>query len=217
MLLERLVLDEGHVGGEHHQGSGGLIGELGRAVPLSGLPLLIDQQTEELVGEDSRAEVPGTIETGAVRMGTTEGVGADQSHNLLVVESHAVEDVTDVLVVLGGVGQTAVRGAGSDVLVLAAGSPGDGRATQLLDGAGTSQSPEIGVGDPRELGLDRLQEVSGSLETSVGAVVGLRGESHGGTVATSGTSLLVIGATCVPCQTDEDLWKITSVPIAYAT
>lgn len=53
--------------------------------------------------------------------------------------------------------------------------------------------------------LNRLQEVSGVLEASVGAVVRLRGESHGGTVAATGASLLVIGTAGVPGKTNEDL------------
>lgn len=138
-------------------------------------------------------------------MGATKGVSSNQSNDLLVVESHAVEDVTDVRLLLGGVGKTSVRGASSNVLVLAARSPRDGRATKLLDGAGTSQGPQVGVGDPGELGLDGLQEVSGVLETSVGAVVGLGGKSHGGTVASTSASLLVVGTACVPCQTDKNL------------
>ena len=53
--------------------------------------------------------------------------------------------------------------------------------------------------------LDRLQEVSGVLETSVGAVIRLGGESHGSTIAATGASLLVIGTTGVPGETDENL------------
>lgn len=38
VLPELLVLDEGNVGREHHQGLGGVVGVLGRTVPL--LPML---------------------------------------------------------------------------------------------------------------------------------------------------------------------------------
>lgn len=41
VLLELLVLDEGDVGGQHHQGLGRLVSVLGRAVPLSPVPLLV--------------------------------------------------------------------------------------------------------------------------------------------------------------------------------
>ena len=159
VLLELLVLDHDHVRRHHHQGPGALVGELGRSVPLLLLPLLVEQETEELVGENGRAEVPGSVKAGAVGVSAAQSVGTHQGHDLLVVEAHTVEDVADVLVVLGGVGQTSVGSAAGDVLILAAGSPGDSRTTQLLDGAGARQRPEVGVADPRELGLDGLQEL----------------------------------------------------------
>lgn len=52
--------------------------------------------------------------------------------------------------------------------------------------------------------LDGLQEVSGRLQTSVGAVASLRCESHGSTIGSTSTSLLVIGTTCVPGQSEQD-------------
>lgn len=42
------------------------------------------------------------------------------------------------------------------------------------------------------------------LETSISTVVGLGSESHGGAVAATSASLLVIGARSVPGETDED-------------
>lgn len=54
------------------------------------------------------------------------------------------------------------------------------------------------------MSLDGLEEVAGSLETGVGAMIRLRGESHRGAVAASSAGLLVIGTTCVPCETNQD-------------
>lgn len=53
--------------------------------------------------------------------------------------------------------------------------------------------------------LDRLKEVPSHLETSVGAVLRLGSESHGGTVAASSASLLVVCTTSVPCQPNKNL------------
>lgn len=84
-------------------------------------------------------------------MAAAESVSTGKSNNLLVVEAHAVEDVAEMVLGLGGVGKTAIGSAGSDVTVLATGAVGDLGALHLLDGADTGKDPEIGVGDPREL------------------------------------------------------------------
>lgn len=205
MLPEALVINQGHISRHHHQSLSGLVGELARTIPLLRLPLLLDEQTEELVGENSRAEVPRAIEAGAVGVGTSEGVSANERNNLAVIEAHTVEDVTDVLLLLAAVGEPAVRSAGAEVLVGPARPPGDGRATQLLDGAGAGQGPEVGVGDPWELGLDGLEEITGVVEAGIGAVVGFRGESHSRTVAASSAGFLVICTTCVPGESHQNL------------
>lgn len=70
VLLELLVLDQRHVGGKHHQGLGGLVRELLGTVPLLLIPVLLDQQTVELVGEDCRAEVPRAVKARPVRVTT---------------------------------------------------------------------------------------------------------------------------------------------------
>jgi hypothetical protein len=82
----------------------------------------------------------------------SESVGTAQGHNFLVVEAHAVEDVAQVLVALGSVGETSVRRAVGLLLINAARSEGHSRALHLLDSHNTGQDPEIGGGDPGELG-----------------------------------------------------------------
>lgn len=186
--LEALVLDQGHVGGQHHKSLGGDILELLGAVPLLVRPLLLHEKLVVVVGEDGRGEGPGARETGAVSVAAAESVGTRESDDLLVVEAHAVEDGAEVLLLLGSVRETTVGSAVRDVTVVAAGSPGDLGALHLLDGGNTSKGPEIGVGDPGELLLNGVEEVTGSVKTSVGAVVTLRGESHGSTVATAYSS-----------------------------
>ena len=171
MGLEALVLDQSHISGQHHQSGSGLVSELSWAIPLLVAPLLLNKEAEELVAEDSRAEVPGAIEAGTVSVAAAEGVSTAKCNHLTVVEAHATKDVADVTRALGGIRQTAVGGACGNLLVLTTGSPGDGGTAELLDGASATQSPQIRVGDPRELGLDGLEEVAGSLQTGVGTVV----------------------------------------------
>lgn len=212
VLAEDLVLDESNIGGQHHQGGGGLVGELSRAIPLALTPLLVDEQLEIIVGEDRGAEVPRSLVARSVGVRTAQGVSTGQGHHLTVIKAHAAEDGADVVLVLGGIRQTPIGGAGRDVLVLTAGSPRDDGATKLLDGGGTGQSPQIRVGDPGELSLDGLQEVTGVLQTGVGTVVRLRSEAHGSTVATTSAGHLIVGTAGVPGETDEDLELVKSAP-----
>lgn len=205
MLLKLLVLDKRNISRKHHESLSGLVRELLGSVPLLLIPSLLDKQPEELISEDSRAEIPRTVETRPVSVRAAQSVSTTQNDNLLVVEAHAVEHVADVAVALGAVGETTIRCAAGDVLVLAAGSPGDGGAAEFLDCGDAGEGPEVGVGDPGELGLDGLEEVAGDFEAGVGAVVGFGGESHGGAVAATGASFFVVGAACVPGETEDDL------------
>jgi hypothetical protein len=204
VALEALVLDEGHIGGQHHEGLGGDILELLGAIPLLVSPLLFHKELVVVVGEDGRGEGPGARETGTVSVAAAESVGTGESDDFLVVEAHTVEDGAEMLLLLGSIRQTAVGGAVRDVTVVAAGSPGDLGALHLLDSSNTSKNPEIGVGDPGELLLDGVEEVAGSVKAGIGTVITLRGESHGSTVATTSLGLGIIGATGVPCKTNKD-------------
>lgn len=148
---EALVLDQSHVGGQHHERLGGDVLELLGAVPLAVRPLLLEKKLVIVVGKGGGGEGPGTLETGAVGVAAAKSVGTGESDNLLVVEAHAVEDGAQVLLLLGAVGKTTVGSAVRDVTVVAARSPGNLGALHLLDGGDTCQGPEIGVGDPGEL------------------------------------------------------------------
>jgi hypothetical protein len=202
--LEALVLDQSHVGGQHHEGLGGDILELLGAVPLLVSPLLFHEELVVVVGKDGRGEGPGARETGAVGVAAAESVGTGESDDFLVVEAHTVEDGAEMLLLLGSIRETAVGSAVRNITVVAAGSPGDLGALHLLDGSNTSKSPEVRVGDPGELLLHGVEEVAGSVKTGIGTVVTLRGESHGSTVAATSLGLGIVGATGVPCETDKD-------------
>lgn len=125
---------------------------LSRAVPLLPLPLLLNQETVVVVGQDSGREGPGAVEARSVGVAAAESVSTREGNDVLIVEAHAVEDVSEVAVGLGGIGETTIRSAGGDVAVSAARSVGDSGTLHLLDGADTAENPEIRVGDPGELG-----------------------------------------------------------------
>ena len=84
-------------------------------------------------------------------MAAAESVSTAEGNDLLIVEAHSVEDVTDVLGALGSIGKTAVGSAGREVTVSTAGPVRNLRSQHLLDGADTTEDPEIRVGDPGEL------------------------------------------------------------------
>lgn len=130
-------------------------------------------------------------------------MGAGEGDHFLVIEAHPAEDGADVVLVLGGVGETAVGGAEGDVAVLSTRPPGDDGALHLLDGADAGQRPQVRVGDPGELLLDGLEEVPCVLEAGVGPVVRLGREPHGRAVAAPRARGGVVGARGVPRQAQQ--------------
>src|SRR6202012_1740475 len=91
-----------------------------RSLPLLPAPLLVQQQDVKVVGQGDWGERPRPVVARSIGGAAAESVSAGERHNLLVVESHAVEDVAQMLLALGGVGKAAVRRAGGDVTVDAA-------------------------------------------------------------------------------------------------
>jgi len=122
------------------------------AVPLLPLPLLFEQELEVVVGQNSRREGPGARVAGAVGVAAAQSVGTSKGNDLLIVEAHAVEDVAEVVLALSSIGETAIRSAGGDILILATRAEGDLGAHHFLDSADTTDDPEVRVGDPGEFG-----------------------------------------------------------------
>ena len=184
---ERFILDQGHIGGQHHEGLGLEIFILLGPIPLLPAPFLVQQQAEVVVADDCRREGPGALEAGTVGVAPSQGVGTAQRHNLLIREAHAAEDGAEVIGALGTVGQTAVGTAEADVAIGAARSPWDRRSLHFLNGGDAGQGPEIGICDPGEVGLDGFEEVARGFQACVGAVVAFGCESH----------CCAVGAACV--------------------
>lgn len=128
-------------------------------VPLLPVPLLVHEELEELVGQDSGRECPWALEATSVTVASSEGVSTAQGNDLLVVEAHTVEDVAQVLVSLGCIWETSIRCASRHILVSSTRSVWDDGAVHLLDGADTTENPKVGVGDPRELFCKLLARV----------------------------------------------------------
>jgi hypothetical protein len=82
---------------------------------------------------------------------TTQGVSTAQCNDLLVIEAHSVENISQVLVSLASIWEASIRCAGSNILVQSAGSVWDGRALHFLDSNNTSKDPKVRMGDPWEL------------------------------------------------------------------
>ena len=194
MRPKHLILHERHIRRQHHERLGLEILILLRAIPLLPPPLLVQQQAEVIVADDRGGEGPGPFEAGAVRVAAAERVGTAQRDDLLVGEAHAAEDGAEVVPPLGAVGQAAVGRAEADVAVGAAGAPGDAGALHFLDGGHARKRPEVGVGDPGELGFHGLEELAGGFEAGVGAVVAFGGEAHGCAVGAACVGGGVVGA-----------------------
>lgn len=165
-LFEGLVGYKSHIGRKHHKGLGLLVLELLsllavitlreyfwvtyllRSLPVLPLPLFAQEQLIVLVGNDGWREGPWSLESTASGVATTQSVSSRKSNNLLVIETHSVEDVSQVLVSLGSIRETSIRCASSDILILSSWSVWNLGTHHLLNGTNTSENPEIGVADP---------------------------------------------------------------------
>jgi hypothetical protein len=81
----------------------------------------------------------------------SESMSSAKSDDLLVTEAHATKDGTEMVLLLGSVRKTSVWGAGGNILIGSSRAVWDDRALHFLDGADTTENPEIGIGNPREL------------------------------------------------------------------
>mmetsp|Transcript_8056 Transcript_8056/g.19189 ORF Transcript_8056/g.19189 Transcript_8056/m.19189 type:complete len:216 (-) Transcript_8056:113-760(-) len=148
-------------------------------------------------------------------MAGAQAMGTAQSHDLLVVEAHSVEDQPEVrcrLVRAAHVcaGQAAIL-AGWAVpgrallrsLVLPAGCERHLLATHLFDGNAGGINPEVRIRDRRELLLHRLQKILRHLQPRIGPPAEFRLKAHGGPARPASFRRLAVGAGGVPGQSNQ--------------
>lgn len=87
-----------------------------------------------LIAEPRRIIHPGSLKATSVTMAATEIVRSGQCDNLLIIEAHSVEDVSDVVLSLGAIGQSPSRWQQAIIDEIgAAGFPLDVWAVHCLD------------------------------------------------------------------------------------
>lgn len=100
--------------------------------------LINSQESEVLVTEGGRGELPGALKPRSIGMTSTHRVSSTQSYNLLIIETHSVEDESQVILSLGGIWKSSIWGNVMFESVDSACSPWDSGSTGLLDGDYTS-------------------------------------------------------------------------------
>mmetsp|Transcript_26027 Transcript_26027/g.60771 ORF Transcript_26027/g.60771 Transcript_26027/m.60771 type:complete len:211 (-) Transcript_26027:57-689(-) len=148
-----------------------------------------------------------------------------EAHDLFVVEAHPVEDVTQVLRTLRGVGQAVV---GREALVFwvagrrrrcrrvgPAWKEANLRTAHLLDGNAAGVHDEVGEGDLRLRRPDRLEQLHRVHDASVPAMVALRREAYGASIRAAIAALLVICACRMPRETHKE-WTDVAAAAARA-
>lgn len=87
-----------------------------------------------------------------------------------------------------------IRCTEGDVTITPARSPWDNGSLHFLDGADSSERPEIGICQPGKLLLYRFQKVPCVCKTCIGAVVLFRVEPHGSAIGATSFRFLVVGS-----------------------
>jgi hypothetical protein len=82
---------------------------------------------------------------------SAESVSAAEGDNLLVIETHTAEDISQVLVSLGSIWQASIGCAARNVLICSSRSVWDDWTLHFLYSYDAGEDPEVGVGDPWEL------------------------------------------------------------------
>ena len=84
---------------KHHKRASLLVLKLLGTIPLSPDPSFIKEKLEEIVCDSGRRESPRSIIARAVLVTPTESMSTRECDNLLVVEAHTVEDLTEASLV----------------------------------------------------------------------------------------------------------------------
>ncbi len=93
-------------------------------------------------------------------MASAKCMSTAQCDDLLVIEAHPIENVSQMFAALRCIRKASVGCAGCNVLVLSAGSVWDSGALHLLDSTNASENPEVRVGNPRIFGCSVVSYTS---------------------------------------------------------
>mmetsp|Transcript_3926 Transcript_3926/g.5163 ORF Transcript_3926/g.5163 Transcript_3926/m.5163 type:complete len:273 (-) Transcript_3926:152-970(-) len=152
---EFFVLNQAHVRWQHHELTR-RIGELHRTTPFTGFPFFVQQQLEVLVIKFQRVVRPWAVETRTSFVARSEGMGTTQGDDVLVIKSHAVEDIAQMLSTLSRIRQTTmrrasgcIRGIGTSVVERHI------RSSTLLNRFNASHDPKIRIRKIRKFVFQR--------------------------------------------------------------
>mmetsp|Transcript_1647 Transcript_1647/g.2608 ORF Transcript_1647/g.2608 Transcript_1647/m.2608 type:complete len:304 (-) Transcript_1647:16-927(-) len=206
-------------------------------------PLVLDHVGGVLVRELGGMLHPRACVSARIGMTTSVHVAtAKQGHDLLVVESHAIEDLVpdvgaqtlpaldsalgiqttaDVIIIevrtavlLRG-GQSPVTHTGPITLVGVIHSP---RGEFQRGSAGVLQAdvrrqyPQIGIRNLGKLSLHRLEEGARDVQSGIFGIGSLVLESHSRSVAAAGAARRIVRAAAVPSEAEEDGCQAAIVP-----
>ena len=155
------------------------------------LPLGILEELEVQIVERRRRRGPWSHKARGICVATAKGMSSAEGDDLLVIETHAVEDIPQMANVLlgGAVGRVGQPAVGSHITgahgINTSGTPRDVRATQRLDGGHTSEGVEVSIADAGVGLLHRLEPRDCLVESRIATVCKLLLEADSSGARTS--------------------------------
>mmetsp|Transcript_17455 Transcript_17455/g.30771 ORF Transcript_17455/g.30771 Transcript_17455/m.30771 type:complete len:305 (-) Transcript_17455:78-992(-) len=174
-------------------------------------PLFAEEKLKVLVAKGSRCAGPRAPESRGSGVAAAKSMCSTESYNFLVVETHAVKDVTEVvfgvvlLVASISVRQQSVGKIGVRLgLVSAAKAEGKLGPSHLLNSYIARERPQVTVGDLGVVCLYRLKKSTSFVQACVCAPLALGSKTHSGAIASAHLVVLIVGTSVVPGQAHQD-------------
>mmetsp|Transcript_10316 Transcript_10316/g.23583 ORF Transcript_10316/g.23583 Transcript_10316/m.23583 type:complete len:308 (+) Transcript_10316:1894-2817(+) len=198
-LLQGGVLDQSNVRRQHPQGSCLHIRVHLLPRPVLELPLLLHQVLVVVVVELEGRVSPRAVVPAADLVHPAQRVATGQRYDLLVIEAHPVEYLTDVASSLGRIGQAAVgRDTNRLFIILPAKLERDLWPPKEFDCSTTGERPQVSLRDLGVVLLDGEEEISDDGQALVRLVIDLRLEPHRCSVTAATSILLVVRPAGMP-------------------
>mmetsp|Transcript_28586 Transcript_28586/g.111827 ORF Transcript_28586/g.111827 Transcript_28586/m.111827 type:complete len:294 (+) Transcript_28586:90-971(+) len=147
---------------------------------------------------------PGSLESGTVLVRLSQSVRSGKRDDLSIIESHPVEDISEVAHPLVCVRKTAIRGAILRLSIFAAEIEGNFRPSRMLNRHNRSELIKVSIGDFRKLLLNGLERIHGPSQSIVCSVIFFRGEPDGSVGSWSLGLILVKSSGVVPSKSNHD-------------